>query len=153
ELFLGLAGGMALGQALRTTAERSHRTLALLVGRERGNQREPAAALLGPGPRGFRGDGRPGRAAGPPGGPRGFVLVGFLDGGTCAHWNGDHSRGRRLGLLILAEPLLCLGFGLALGLFVVAAALVLVALARLGGFAFDLLAGFPLVAATRLLFC
>ena len=155
QLFLGLVGGMPLGQALHAAAERRHRALALLIRRERGDQGEPAAALFRAGPGRFRGRCGSRRAAGSPHRARALLFIGFLNRSARAGRNRGNQGCRRrggLGLLVLAEALLGFGLRLALGLFVVAAALVLLALARLGGLAFDLLAGFPLVAPARILF-
>ena len=158
ELLFGLVGGMPLGQALHAAAERRHRALAFLAGIESRDDREPAALLLGSGPRRLRRGDRPrDTTAGSADGSRRLFLVGLLDGGPHIDRRGGgrcrcRCRRRGLGLLVLAEPLLGFGLGPALGLVVVAAPLVLVVLARLGGVAFHTLAGFALVAAARLFF-
>ena len=133
ELFLLLAVAMA-GHALRAAAERRDRTLAHLVGAERGDEGQAAALLRRAGARrlGRRGGTRRG-AAGAAAGRAAIVVVGF--GRERAR---DRRRGRRswpCGLFLAAEALLGDLVGLALGLFVVAAAIFLGALARLGGLA------------------
>src|SRR5262249_15266451 len=140
ELLLGLIGDLAL-EPLHAAAERGVRALALLVLFERGDQGEAAAALLGPGAgrlgggRGTRGTGTATR------GSRRFFLLGL-----------ERCRARAGGgaLFLLAEALLGFQLGLALGFLVVAAAILLLALARLGGLALDLFAALAVGAAPRL---
>src|SRR5450631_3989919 len=99
ELFLWLGGGLAL-EPLGAAAERRDRTLAHLVGAQRGDQRQAART--------------------------------------------------RLPDFIVAETLLCDFAGLALGFLVVLAALVFLALARIGGFALGLVDDFAALATARL---
>ena len=76
ELLFRLVGGMAF-QPLHPAAKRGDRPFALLIGAERGHQREPSAVLLGA-PRAGLGAGA-GRAApaGAAAGARGFFFIGF----------------------------------------------------------------------------
>lgn len=73
-----------------------------------------------------------------------------VDGGRGRGGRGGNGRGLRLRGLVVAEALLGLLLGLALGFLVVAAALFLVALARFRRLALDPLGRFALVAAARL---
>ena len=131
ELFLLLAVAMT-GHALRTAAERGDRTLAHFVGIERGGQREAAALLRRAGARSLR-SGRGTRRSAADAAPRRTAIVVLGFGGQRAR---DRRRRPDLGLFFLAAETLLGDFvGLALGLFVVAAAIFLGALARLGGLA------------------
>ena len=147
ELFLRLVVAVA-GAALHAAAERRDGALAHFVGAERGDERQAAAPLR-------RALGRAGRRCG--GGCRArrrrraaarrrgrFVFFGF-----------ERQPGARAGgagcavVFLLAEALLGDLVGLALGLVVVLAALVFLALARFGGVALGLLDGFALLRGSR----
>src|SRR5215471_13825772 len=124
ELFFRLVGGVRL-QPLDAAAEGRDRALALLVGAQRGHDREPSAVFLRAAARRFRRRCRP-RRAGTAACARGLVLVGLERrprAGPC----------RRNA--VLAEAFLRLLLGLELGLEVVFAALLFVGFARLGGLA------------------
>jgi hypothetical protein len=147
QFFLGLVG-MAL-EPLRTAPERGDRPLPDLVLAERGDEGQSAAPLFADAPRG-----RPrrrcrtrhtARTA-----PCGAWSLFFLRRELLCAGSGSH-RDFRLGL-VFAEALLCLLLGLALGFLVVAATVLLLALARLGGFTLGLLGQFANGAAARLFF-
>src|SRR5581483_1071623 len=143
QLLLGLAGGLAL-QALSAAAERRYRTLALFVGTKRGDDGEAPALLLGARTRrgGWpRGCGTCGAAA--TARTRRFFLFGFEHAAASR-------RGRRTLALVFAEALFGDLVGLAFGLFVVAAALFLVAFAHVRSFALGALGRFAAGAAARL---
>ncbi len=144
ELVLGLVGDLAL-EPLHAPAERRVGALALLVHLERGDQGEPAAALLGPDP-GRLGSGRGTR------GPAGTAARGSrrlflfrLERRTRA--------GRQCGSLglFLAEAFLGFLLGLALGFVFVTAAIFFLALARFRGVALQPLAALAIGAPARLL--
>src|SRR5262252_5031142 len=141
ELFFRLVGGVRL-QPLDAAAEGRDRALALLVGAQRGHDREPSAVFLRAAARRFRRRCRP-RRAGTAACARGLVLVGLERrprAGPC----------RRNA--VLAETFLGLLLGFDLGLEVVFAALLFVGFARLGGLAFGALGGLAQSADKRLLF-
>src|SRR5215831_17726256 len=141
ELFFRLVGGVRL-QPLDAAAEGRDRALALLVGAQRGHDREPSAVFLRAAARRFRRRRRP-RRAGTAACARRLVLVGL-------------ERRPRAGPsrrnAVLAETFLRLLLGLELGLEVVFAALLFVGFARLGGLAFGALGGLAQSADKRLLF-
>ena len=157
QLFLRLVRRMAL-EALGAAAERGDRTLAHVVGAERGHQRQAAALLLrrrlgG----GLRCHDRAGDAAGATADlARTFILVGGVGGnagrarrrcrGGAAVVRGAAAGCGGLGLGF-AETLLGFEFGLALGFFVGAVAFFLGLAAGFGGFALGLLDAFLAVAA------
>src|SRR5262249_13652450 len=122
ELFLGLAAALTF-QSLHPAAECGDRTFALLVGFERGDDRQAAAPLLGTGTRRLGGGSRAGDTAGATTRrARRLVII---------RLQRDRSRGsghRSLGLFVLAETLLGFLLGLALGFLVVPAALFFLAL-------------------------
>src|SRR6185437_2374700 len=139
ELFLRLVRGMAL-EPLGAAAERSDRTLAHFVGAQRRDQRQAAAFFRrrATGRRGTRGS-RTRGAAGTARGARAVVVVGFR----------RHAAGRQLLYLVFAETLLGDFAGLALGFFLVLAALFLFALARFRGFALGFIDALAALAAAR----
>src|SRR5262245_60560264 len=140
ELFFGLVGGVPL-QPLDAAAEGGDRSLALLVGAERGHDREPSAVFLSTAARRFRRR-RRSRRAGTAACARGFVLVGL-------------ERRPRAGPCrdaVLAEAFLRLLLGLDLGFEVVFAALLFVDLACFGGLALSPLVGLAQTANERFLF-
>src|SRR5262249_12540060 len=141
ELFFRLVGGVRL-QPLDAAAEGRDRALALLVGAERGHDREPSAVFLPAAAGGFRRRRRP-RRAGTAACARGLVVVGLERRPRAGPCRRD---------AVLAEALLGLLLGLELGLEVVFAALLFVDLARLGGLAFGALGGLAHTADKRLLF-
>ena len=155
QLFLRLVRRMSL-QALGAAAERGDRTLAHVVGIERGDQRQAAALLLrrrlggGLGRR-HRTDDAAGAAADL---ARTFVLVADV-GGDARRACGRAARravaaaARGLGF---AETLLGFEFGLALGFLVLPVALFFGLAAGFGGFALGLLDAFLAVAALGFLF-
>src|SRR5262245_24718081 len=124
---------MAL-EPLHAAAERGDRALALLIGAERSDEREASARLLGLGARRLGRGCRPDRARSASDSPRRLFVIGF-------EHRPQPGNGRYLRLgFFLAKALLGLLFSLALGLFLVLAAILLVALARFGGLAVDALA-------------
>src|SRR5262249_11246031 len=129
ELFFGLVGGVPL-QPLDAAAEGGDRSLALLVGAERGHDREPSAVLLRAAARRFRRR-RP-RRAGTAAAARRLVLVRLVRRPRAGPCRRD---------AVLAEAFLRLLLGLELGFEVMFAALLFVGLARLGGLAFGALVG------------
>src|SRR5450755_1799543 len=122
ELFLRLGGGLAL-EPLGAAAERRDRTLAHLVGAQRGDQREAAALFRRRATRRSR---------------------------TCRGRTRGAGTARLRRPFIVAETLLGDFAGLALGFLVVLAALVFLALARIGGFALGLVDDFAALATARL---
>src|SRR5205085_5628549 len=134
ELFLLLGVTMA-GHALSAAAERRDRTLAHFVGVERRDEGKTAALLRSAGARGLGRRSRTRRhSAGAAAGRTPVVIVGFRrQRAGRRHTSALRSR------LFLAETLLGDFVGLSLGFFVVAAAIFLAALARLGGLAFGAL--------------
>src|SRR5664279_2237756 len=138
ELFLRLGGGLTL-EPLGAAAERCDRTLAHLVGTQRGDQREPAALFRRRATRrGGTCRGRT-RGAGTARLRRPVIVFDFQ----------RHAAWTRLADFILAKTLLGDFAGLALGFLVVLAALVFLTLARLGGFALGLVDDFAALAAAR----
>ena len=162
QLFLRLVRRMAL-QALGAAAERGDRTLAHVVGGERGDQRQAATLLLRRGLGGGLGSHHgTGNAAGAPADlARTFVLVAGVGGdarrarrrsGGCRACRGCRTRGGRGAGLGLAKTLLGFEFGLALGFFVLPVALFFGLAAGFGGFALGLFDAFLAVAALGFLF-
>ena len=168
QLFLRLVRGVSL-QALGAAAERGDRTLAHVVGVERGDQRQAAAFLLrarlvgglggrrrgawrrrgrgGSGadlhPRRNRRRQRPGRARAAPQQPDGLPA-----GRAAAGGSRSSGRRRRRGLgLGLAKSLLGLDFGLALGFLFQPVPFFLGLAAGFGGLAFGLFDAFTAGAA------
>jgi hypothetical protein len=112
------------GHALRAAAERCDRTLADLVGGQRGDKREAATLFRNATARRFRSRSRnAGRAHAAARRPA-IIIVGLRR---------NHARALRTRGFFLAEALLGDFVSLALGLLIVPAALFLGALARLGG--------------------
>src|SRR5262249_28087303 len=121
ELLFWFVGGVPL-QPLHAAAKRGDRSLALFVGAERGDDCEPAAALLYAAPRRFgrrRRSSRPGTAA-----CAGNIILVGLERGPCA--------GPRRQNGVLAKTLLGLLLRLELGFEVVLATPLFVDLARFG---------------------
>ena len=145
ELFLLLAVAMT-GHALRAPAERGDGAFAHFVGIERGRQREAAALLRGAGARRLR-SGCGTRQSAADAAPRRAAVVVFGFGGQLARDRAEAGLGF---FFLAAETLLGDFVGLALGLFVVAAAVFLGALARLGGLALGALDRVALLADFRL---
>src|ERR1700730_19095609 len=118
-----------------TATERCDRALALLIGRERRLQGEPPPPLLRAASGRLRGRHRPRGARTATYRPRRLLLVGFLNDLARIDRSRRRAESRRRSLrlsLVFAKTFLGFSLGLALGLLVVAAAIVLVALARLG---------------------
>src|SRR5262249_8508677 len=129
-------------QPLDAAAEGGDRSLALLVGAERGHDREPSAVFLSAAARRFRRR-RRSRRTGTAARTRGLVVVGLE----------RRSRARPCRRnAVLAEAFLRLLLGLELGLKVVFAALLFVGLACFGGLAFGALGGLAHTADKRFLF-
>ena len=146
SLSFGSVGVLTL-EALDAAAERRVRTLTDLVGAECRDQREAATALLG--------DQAASAVRAEPDGRRrrqdpGEPCAGLPLPRPRSPAAGSHRHRPRL-RLVLAEAFLGEIVGLALGFFVVLAAVLLFALARLGRLAFDLLAVVALVADRRAL--
>src|SRR5207248_549777 len=121
----------------------SIRALPLFVLLEGGDEGQSAAPLLRSDPRGF--GGRHGtRGAGTARAPRRLLFLGLQRGA-------GPGQPRTL-RLFLAEPLLGFLLGLALGFLFVSPAVLLLALARFGGFALQFLTAFAVGPATRFLF-
>ena len=166
QLFLRLVRGMAL-QALGAAAERGDRTLAHVVGIERGDQRQTAAFLLRAGFVGrswghHRARGAAGAAADL---ARTFILIGGVGGdtgragggtacgaGVAGRRSGGWGGGRRGLGLGFAKPLLGFELGLALGFLFLPVALFLGLATGFGGLAFGLLDAFAAGAALGFLF-
>src|SRR6266404_3246280 len=153
QLFFRLVRLMPL-QALGAAAERGDRAFAHVIGIERGDKGQAAALLLR---RGLGGGlwrrRRTERAAGAATDlARTFVLVGDI-GGDAGRPRGGHRASRRCGASFgFAKTLLGFEFGLALGLLVLAVALLFGLAAGFGGLALGLLDAFPAVAALGFLF-
>ena len=144
ELFLRLGRSLAL-EPLRAAAERCDGTLAHFVGAQCRHQREASALLFAGGAQCRAWSGNRARcAAGTAArGARGIVVLGL----NC------HAAGCAGALgLILAEAFLGDFAGLALGFFLVLAALVFFALARLGGDAIGLIGDLARAAAAAFFF-
>ena len=132
--------------ALNAAAECGVGALADLLGLVDGGQREPGPAFLGRVPGGFGGNYRAGGAAARAAGADGRLLIRRLHGcrARC-----ERAGQPGLGFLVAAEALLGFQLGPLLGLVVVPAALVLLALAGLGGLAVPALDGVPGLANAR----
>src|SRR4029077_2955066 len=104
------------------------------------NQGEAATPLFDAGARRFWRWDRPGRPGPASSRARSLLLIGLEDGGARRHRNASGLGFR----FLFAEALLGFLLGFALGFLVVAAAILLLALAGLGRFAFGALAIVPL---------
>src|SRR3954453_1184035 len=133
------------GHALRAAAERGDRTLAHFVGGQCGDERQAAALLGRAGARRLGSCGRTrGCAADAAAGRTAIVVLGFRRQRAGDRGGGRDGLGLGLGFFLAAETFLGDFVGLALGLFVVPAPLVLGALARFGGIALGALDGVAL---------
>src|SRR5262249_39186780 len=142
ELLLGLGAGLSLHSPLGPAIERGFRVLAHFIGAKRRNYREPWPALLCAAWPCFRRGRRAGGARATC--PRSFLFIDPADLGA--------GQTPRLGSrLFLAEALLGLLLGLALGFLIVPAALLLLALAGLCSLALGAFSRLALLAQTRLL--
>src|ERR1700722_14789580 len=157
QLFLWLVRLMAL-QALGAAAKRCDRTLADIVGVERGDKRKAAALFLRRRLRGrLGGDHRPAGST-TPNLARTFVFIGDIGRDARRARDGNGRPGRRRGGggrgagFGFAKTLLGFKFGLALGFLVVTMALFLGLAAGFGRFAFGLLDAFPAGAALGFFF-
>ena len=140
QLVLGIGVAMT-GQPLGAAAERRDRTLAHLVGGERGHQREPAAALLGGRPAGFAaGAGRAAPAPAPA--PRRGRGASSSSASSAGRGPGCLRAGVAAGVAVVVSPPKCFlttSSALRLVSSIVLAPLFFVGLARFRGFALDAL--------------